>query len=239
MGGTFDTLNGESLGYIVRLNSNGTRDTTFNIGTGFTYTVYSIERQSDGKYIVAGDFQNYNGSAVARIARLDVTGALDNTFNSGGAGADGIVTVATILPSGKIIAAGYFTNYNGLSSPRIVRLNSDGSTDGTFSVGAGFNQNVNEVCVQTDGKIMATGNFTTYKGGSITRIIRIDTAGNRDITFNPGTGPNSSCNTVFMNPDGKVYIGGFFTQIDSFARLHFARLLSTGFVDHSFFTIQN
>lgn len=235
MGGTFDTLNGESLGYIVRLNSNGTRDTTFNIGTGFTYTVYSIERQSDGKYIVAGDFQNYNGSAVARIARLDVTGALDNTFNSGGAGADGIVTVATILPSGKIIAAGYFTNYNGLSSPRIVRLNSDGSTDGTFSVGAGFNQNVNEVCVQTDGKIMATGNFTTYKGGSITRIIRIDTAGNRDITFNPGTGPNSSCNTVFMNPDGKVYIGGFFTQIDSFARLHFARLLSTGFVDHSFF----
>ncbi|MCX6198313.1 MAG: T9SS type A sorting domain-containing protein [Bacteroidetes bacterium] len=235
MGGTFYTYNGDTLAYIVRLNANGTRDTTFNIGTGFSYTVYSIERQSDGKYIVGGDFASYNGSAVSRIARLDVTGALDNTFNLGGAGADGIVTVATILPNGKIIVAGYFTNYNGLSSPRIVRLNSDGSTDGTFSVGAGFNQNVNELCVQTDGKIMATGNFTTYKGASITRIIRIDTAGNRDITFNPGTGPNSSCNTVFMNPDGKVYIGGFFTLIDSFARLHFARLLPTGKVDHSFF----
>ncbi len=235
MGGTFFTYNGDTLAYIVRLNSNGTRDTTFNIGTGFTYTVYSIERQTDGKYIVGGDFTSYNGNTVARIARLDATGALDNTFNSGGAGADGIVTVATILPSGKIIAAGYFANYNGVSSPRMVRLNSDGSADGTFNIGTGFNQNVNEVCVQTDGKIMATGNFTTYKGASITRIIRIDTAGNRDMSFNPGTGPNSSCNTVFMNPDGKVYVGGFFTQIDSFARLHFARLLATGFVDQSFF----
>lgn len=236
LGGIFDTLNGDALGYIVRLNSNGTRDTTFNMGTGFGYTVYSIERQTDGKYIVAGDFQSYNGSSVIRIARLDSTGTLDNTFNNGGAGASAAVNVASILPNGKIVAAGFFTTFNGVSSPRIVRLNSDGSVDGSFIVSTGFNSNVNEICIQPDGKIVAIGGFASYKGATTNRIARIDSAGNKDLAFNPGTGLNGlSGNTVFMNPDGKIYVGGTFVQVDTFARLHLARLQANGQVDQTFY----
>ncbi len=236
MGGTFFTYNGDTLPYFIRLNSNGTRDTSFHVGGGFNNTVYSIDRQMDGNFIVGGDFQWYDGTVCGRIAKINSNGGIDSTFNIGGAGPDGIVTAAYLLPNGKIIAAGFFSNYNGNQSGKIVRINSDGSFDNTFLAAAGFNNNVNEICIQSDGKIVATGGFGTYKGATVNRIARIDTAGNRDITFVTGTGLNGlSGNTVFMNPDGKIYVGGTFVQVDSFARLRFARLLPSGKVDQTFF----
>ncbi len=236
MGGTFFTYNGDTLGYFIRLNSDGTHDTSFHVGGGFNNTVYSIYRQTDGNFIVGGDFQWYDGTVCGRIAKINSNGGIDSTFNIGGAGPDGIVTAAYLLPSGKIIAAGFFSNYNGNQSGKIVRINTDGSFDNTFSAAAGFNNNVNEICVQADGKIVATGGFGTYKGSAVNRIARIDSAGNRDITFVTGTGLNGlSGNTVFMNPDGKIYVGGTFVQVDSFARLHLTRLQTNGQVDQTFY----
>lgn len=236
MGGTFFTYNGDTLPYFIRLNADGTRDTSFHVGGGFNNTVYSIDRQTDGKFIVGGSFTWYDGTVCGQIARINSNGTIDSIYNLGNSGPDGIVTAAYLLPNGKIIAAGYFSNYNGNQSGKIVRINSDGSFDNTFLAAGGFNTNVNEICIQPDGKIVATGGFATYKGATVNRIARIDSAGNRDVTFTTGTGLNGfSGNTVFMNPDGKIYVGGTFIQIDSFARLHLARLLPSGKVDHTFF----
>lgn len=234
LGGAFLTFNGDSVGAIVRLNSDGTHDLSFLSSNGFDGPVYSVDRQADKKFVVGGLFSVYNDSVVGDLARLDSNGVFDNTFNTGGAGANDIVTNATVLPNGKIIAAGYFTLYNGAPSSRVARINSDGTLDNTFVTGAGFNSNVNELTVQSDGKILFTGNFIQYNGSNITRIVRLDTTGNRDMSFNPGTGPNLSCNTVFMNSDNKIYLGGTFVQVDSFARLRFTRLLSDGTVDQGF-----
>ncbi|MFN8321884.1 MAG: T9SS type A sorting domain-containing protein [Chitinophagales bacterium] len=234
LGGAFFTFNNDTVGYLVRLNNDGSRDTSFHSGYGFDNLVYSIDRQSDGQYIVAGNFLSYKDSSAGRIARIDSNGVFDNTFNPG-YGANGIITSAYLLPNGKIMAAGYFTLYDSISSPRIVRINSNGSLDISFVVGTGFNSNVNELYIQPDGKILATGNFTNYNGGAINRLIRIDSVGNRDLSFAPGTGLNLSCNTIFMDNDQKIYVGGTFTTVDSFARIRLARLLPSGKVDQSFF----
>ncbi len=234
LGGDFLTFNGDSVGGIVRLNSDGTHDFSFSSNIGFDGPVYSVDRYANKNFIIGGLFNTYNDSAVGCLARLDSNGIFDNTFNVGGAGANNIITNATILPNGKIIAAGFFGNYNGTPATRVARINADGSLDNTFVTGAGFNNNVNELVVQPDGKILFTGNFTQYKGANINRIVRIDTTGNRDMTFAPGSGANFSCNAVFLNADGKIYLGGTFIQIDSFARIRFARLLNDGKVDQSF-----
>lgn len=231
VGGAFVTYNGSSVGRIIRLNTDGTQDLSFQSTDGFDGDVFSIDMQTDKKFVVGGSFSTYNDSACVGIGRIDSSGVFDNTFNNGGAGTDNIVTNATVLPNGKIIAAGYFTFYNGSPAARVVRINTNGSIDNTFITGAGFNNNVNELVVQPDGKILLTGNFTQYNGTGINRVVRLDTTGTRDASFNPGAGPNLSCNTVFLNPDNKIYIGGTFTQIDSFARLRFARLESNGLLD--------
>jgi uncharacterized delta-60 repeat protein len=235
-GGIFIDYNGNTANYLTRINSDGSFDNTFNIGTGFNNTVYSIDRQTDGKYIIAGNFTSVNGDTLfRRIVRLHTNGTVDTTFQSGLAGFNNIVTRAKLQANGKILAVGFFTNYQGTARNRIARLNSDGSLDFTFNPGNGFNSNVNDMVIQADGKIYATGNFTNYKGSAINRIVRIDTTGNRDASFAPGTGLNLSCNTVFLNYNNTVFVGGTATQADSFARFRLVRFLSTGKVDHSFF----
>ncbi|MFN8285295.1 MAG: T9SS type A sorting domain-containing protein [Chitinophagales bacterium] len=233
--GLFTTYGGASANRIIRLNSDGSRDNTFAIGTGASAQVFSLDRLANGQYIIAGDFATFNGKTVGRVARLNSDASLDTTFNYGGTGANNIVTAAYVLPNNKIIAAGYFTQYNGNSSNRIVRLNADGSYDSTFYLLGGFNANVNELAIQADGKVLAVGGFTNYNGTAINRIVRIDTTGARDLTFKIGTGADLSLNTVFLNPDGKVYVGGTFTVIDSFARVRLARLNADGTVDQTFY----
>jgi hypothetical protein len=51
-------------------------------------------------------------------------------------------------------------------------------------IGNGFNSDVNTLKIQTDGKIVAGGNFTTYSGVNTYRIVRLNTDGTRDTSFN-------------------------------------------------------
>jgi hypothetical protein len=53
------SFNGIDAGRIIRLNSDGLRDATFNAGSGFTSSiVYATAQQADGKIIVVGSFTN-------------------------------------------------------------------------------------------------------------------------------------------------------------------------------------
>jgi hypothetical protein len=63
-----------------------------------------------------------------------------------------------LQPDGKIVLGGRFTTFNTYSFNRIVRLNSDGSIDSSFSVGSGFDKNI---CFsfQSDNKLIVGGHF--------------------------------------------------------------------------------
>src|SRR5690606_21999366 len=79
--GSFTTFDGESAGYIVRLNADGTVDKTFNIGKGASYGINSVNYNDKlGKYIITGGFKSFNGTNSPYMVILNSNGSIDNTF---------------------------------------------------------------------------------------------------------------------------------------------------------------
>jgi uncharacterized delta-60 repeat protein len=147
-GGTFTTYSGSSSARIIRINTNGTKDTTFNPGTaGASSIVNSIVIQNDGKIVLGGQFSAYSGSTVNYIARANTNGTMDtgSTWNTG-AGFGNIVQNIAIQSDQKIIVGGNFTTYSGSTKNYIVRLNTNGTLDTTFTpASGGFNSTVSTI----------------------------------------------------------------------------------------------
>src|SRR5438445_7404149 len=107
--------------------------------------------------------------------------------------ANGTVRVVVVQPDGKILIGGDFTTLspNGgaaVTRNRIARLNPDGTLDTAFDPNA--NDIVSSIAVQTDGKILASGAFTTLSpngGAAVTRnrIARLNPDGTLDTAFDP------------------------------------------------------
>jgi uncharacterized delta-60 repeat protein len=170
---------------ILRLNSDGTIDNTFAFNT-FNNQVYVTELQPDGKILVGGNFTLHNNVTKNRIVRLNSDGTIDNTFNIGtgfiGGGTFPFVSTITVQPDGKILVGGQFTSYNGTTSNYIIRLNSNGTIDNTFNIGAGFDNVASTITIQPDGKILVGGYFTSYSGVTSNNIIRLNN--NKTATLN-------------------------------------------------------
>jgi uncharacterized delta-60 repeat protein len=233
LGGAFAAYNGTGRSRIARINADGTLDGSFNPGTGANGTVYTTALQSDGKIIIGGLFTTYNGTARNRIARINADGTLDISFNPS-TGANSTVWTTTLQSDGKIIIGGAFTTYNGTARTRIARLNADGTLDGTFTPGTGANAIVYTTALQSDGKIIIGGDFTSYNGTGRNRIARLNADGTLDGTFNPGTGADNFVRTTALQPDGKIIIGGDFTTYNGTARNYIARLNADGTLDGTF-----
>lgn len=225
VGGQFTTYSGSSTSTtrLMRLNSNGSQDLTYNTGAGLNSYPLTILPTADGKVLVLGLFTTYSGSTVNYIMRTNSNGTRDTTFNTGGGFGVGQFGYTAVTQSdGKYIVGGNFNTYSGSSANRgIARLNTDGTLDLTFNDGAGFNQLVSAVAMQSDGKIIAGGDFTTYSGSSINRIARLNSDGTLDTSFNVGTGLNAqpSANGITIAADGTIYcLGSFITYSGSNSR---------------------
>ena len=228
VGGSFTTYNGTTQNRITRLNADGTRDTGFTIGTGFSNPVRKMLLQSDGKILVCGVFSTYNEVTVNRIVRLNTDGTRDTSFSTEGTGFGNIIRDIALQSDGKIIVGGEYTTYNGIFLNRIQRLNADGTRDTGFSIGTGFNGIVYAIALQSDGKILVGGDFTSYNGSTTGRIARLNTDGSRDTGFVTGTGFGSSVWAVALQPDGNILVGGnFLTYISDF-RNRIIRITSSG-----------
>jgi uncharacterized delta-60 repeat protein len=233
IGGTFTTYNSTPVKRIARLNVDGTLDVNYNTGTGANSMIESCAIQSDGKVIIAGQFTSFNGVALNRIARLNIDGTIDLSFNIG-LGFNGNVGILKIQSDGKIVVSGSFTSFDGSSVNKLVRLNVDGTLDNSFITGTGVNNSVLGISIQNNDKIIICGVFTSYNGVSRNRIARLNSDGTLDLSFNPGTGGNSSISLSAIQEDGKIIIGGAFNSFNGIARNKIARLNSDGSVDNLF-----
>jgi uncharacterized delta-60 repeat protein len=234
--GSFTQFNSTAINRIARLNSDGTLDTSFDPGTGFDFDPQVVELQADGKILVGGLFEEFDGVERNHIARLNADGSLDNSFNPGNQFTDQIRTIA-VQTDGKIIVGGnLIDNFPfGVIRPRIKRLNSDGSVDATFATGNGFDAVPNSFFIQPDGKIIAGGDFTNYDGTEIRGIARLNTNGTLDSSFDPGNGFQSSANpgisfveAIAIQSDGKILSVGNFQTYNGTPRNKIARLIGDG-----------
>jgi uncharacterized delta-60 repeat protein len=185
------------------------------------------------KYYICGQFTSYNSDGIANyVARLNYDGSLDTTFNTTntGAGFNSPVNAIALDNNSKLIVGGDFTDFNSLSfsAPYIARLNQDGSLDGTFNIGSGFDSYVYTIAVDSKNRIYVGGNFSTYNGTTSGKIARLLPDGSYDTTFNVGGGFNGRVRSVVVQPDGTVLVGGEFTDYDSNSVYYFVKLDEDG-----------
>jgi uncharacterized delta-60 repeat protein len=239
IGGQFLVVNGVIRGNLARLNADGTLDTSFGNGlsgvTGANSQVNAVAVQPDGKILIGGFFGTLNGSEHGAFARLNADGTLDAAFPDI-LSAGGRVGRIALQPDGKILIGGAFSTVAGASRGNVARLNTDGTIDTTFGNGlAGANSSILGLALQSDGKVIIAGLFNRVNGTLRHGVARVNADGTLDTTFGiavnlPGQAPQS----VAVQSDGKVIVGGNFNQIGGVTATNLVRLTATGTLDASF-----
>jgi hypothetical protein len=134
-----------------------------------------------------------------------------------------------------VIIGGDFTQVNGVPRQRIARLTDHGSVDMGFDPGSGANAVVASVAVVgADAKVVIGGQFIQVNGVPRSRIAQLNANGSLDMGFDPGSGTNGGVIGVSTQSDGKVIVGGNFTQVNGVMRNNIARLNTNGSVDTTF-----
>ena len=209
--------------FVTRHYADGTRDTNFapvlgNRIYGGGEIVRALAVEANGKILIGGYFHAINGTNRNGIARLNANGTLDTTspLNLSSNYLFAVTGLAT-QPDGKFFLDGQ-------------RVNSDGSTDTSFSGVPG----VSVVVPQADGKVLVGGNFTTVHGTNRNRIARLNSDGTLDTSFNPGTGADAIVRSIALQTNGAVVIGGDFRTVNGTNRNRVARLNANGSLDAGF-----
>jgi uncharacterized delta-60 repeat protein len=236
LGGTAATANGNRMA-VVRLNTNGTFDSTF--GSGGKVILNSLVNQvdaqtegmiiqSDGKIVLAGlSATTSSGSSNDyAIVRLKTNGALDSDGGSGGFVrfdwyndwdlAWGVAQQA----DGKLVITGEIVK-GGEYAIGTLRLNTDLTLDSSFGQGGKVLMDYNpnqpdvgrDVMIQPDGKILVVGRL--FNRSSDAGIIRYNPNGTLDTSFGNGgtatfdlSGYFDSAEGLAIQPDGKIVIAG-------------------------------
>jgi uncharacterized delta-60 repeat protein len=238
--GNFDGFNGGTNGRrIIRLTKDGNVDTTFNTGalapgttlrgasgsnsqmrTCYIYPDKNPDGTTNinaGKILVGGMFDYYNGYNARKLVRLSANG--DYEFGSFNTNINTIITTA----------------YDPLALP-------------------GLNSTPDAIVTLSDGSVVLGGHFTWYSGyPNIGRLMKLSNTGVIDLTFksnigtglnfvyvnpNPGNtgsrGPAPHATKMFVQPDGKIIIGGEFTHFNNTSCNNIVRIMPTGAIDATF-----
>jgi uncharacterized delta-60 repeat protein len=229
-GGSFTAYNSVPRRNIARVTTTGAVDTSFSNGLAlFATSVSCLVTQTDGKILV-------NGVAIKGLGRLNSNGSPDSTFLSLMAGANDSVNAMRIPQASRILAVGKFTTMNGSPCRALARLNYDGSLDSGFQQGIGGSSGyLNCLELQTDGKILVGGVFDFFRGTGRTNLARLNADGSLDPQFLNGlAGVDGPVQSLALQRDGKILIGGSFSTVNGLARSGLARLNANGSVDSSF-----
>jgi uncharacterized delta-60 repeat protein len=152
-------------------------------GTGATSHIYQLRIQSNDAIILAGNFTSFNGATANRVLRLHSDGSLDAAFSTNiGSGPESLASRLAIQSDGKILVTHSSITWSGTTVGSLVRLNSNGTRDTSFTTEIGTALVANDVLSMTpDGnKILVMGSFQNWKGTPVGRIVRLNSDGTLD-----------------------------------------------------------
>lgn len=244
VGGDFSRYDKGAVNNIVRLNYDGSRDTTFNMGNGFDSRVEVIApaRDGSGDIYVGGRFTRYNGIETNHLVRLNSDGSVDKAFNIG-KGTNDIVRaiVPTNDGSGDVYVAGDFTAYDDIALQHIARLNTDGTAEVSFNPGKGFDREVFALALANDNSrdIYVGGWFHSYDDESVDHLARLTETGELNSRFAPlrfaGEGEQYVSSLVTVdNCSGAIYVGGSFSSYGDREANGLIKLNGKGEIDRRF-----
>jgi uncharacterized delta-60 repeat protein len=178
--GNFSSYNGSTTNKLARLKADGTLDKTFNAGTGPNGKIRSILTLSNNKILLAGDFNRYNNLTAYGIVRLFPDGSPDLTFNFEYGPNKGIYKLA--FQGDHILVAGNFKPYPETAN-NVIRISSSGVIDTTFHPQLGVLNDIQQMVVQPDGKILLAGSLLIGSSTNYCGVIRLNNDGSPDLTF--------------------------------------------------------
>jgi uncharacterized delta-60 repeat protein len=263
VGGDFTTYTGSTNNYFIRLNTDGSKDTTLNIGNGFGNAVYTITKDSTNKYYLGGTFTTFTGTSYNRMISLNDNGTVNTNFGIG-TGFNSTVESIVVDNSNNLYVGGWFSTYSGNSNVGIIKLLNSGVKDVTFTgtglynIGntgvsdSGNTNRFNSLKIDSNGKIYGVGKFNRYISTVYRKVIKLNTNGSVDTSFNPGNGIRALMNFgsnggYYLNlrygcrgtgNTGGVYVGNtLITQLDRW--YYFVATQQTGSTYNTGSTFQN
>jgi uncharacterized delta-60 repeat protein len=252
IGGEFVGYESTPRSHIARLNTNGTLDITYDPGDGVSITsgtpqVFALKAQSDDEVLIGGQFDRYDTTGRANIARIDTLGKNDASFTppatmTAASGTASINAIAIQPADSKILIGGNFNDLNGGTNDFIARLDNNGSVDTTFTTYT--DGTVYAILVQANGKILVGGSFSHVNGTARSGIARLNGDGTLDNSFTPtgtitgipaGQAVTAMAFQSIVSTEEKILIAGNFSQYNGINRNMIARLKgSDGSLDTTF-----
>ncbi|MFN9955662.1 MAG: delta-60 repeat domain-containing protein, partial [bacterium] len=98
----FASYNGVARKNILRLNADGSLDASFQPGSGADDVLVSVDRLSDGRYVIGGLHNTYDGVARPDVTRLLSNGAVDLTFGNTLGVTGGVVLAVKFEPNASV-----------------------------------------------------------------------------------------------------------------------------------------
>jgi uncharacterized delta-60 repeat protein len=232
LAGKFHAYNDLQAWGMVRVNADGSVDPTFDVGDGAS-PIHAMVVLPDGRILAGGIFSSFGGHALQHVVRLEPDGAVDLTFDTG-TGPNGPVYALLVQADGRIVIAGGFTQVQGVERRGIARLLPDGVLDTSFDPGAGAMGNVHALALEADGSFIMGGTFNSVDGVERRGLARLFSDGALDPLFDPGSGPPYAVRALALDGQGRMIVGGDFTQMAGGPAPRIARLLPDGSADPSF-----
>lgn len=210
----------------------------------------SVAVQSDGKMLLGG----YNSVEVlgdslyvrmttAFLRRFHADGSLDAGFLPLSFHppswefwySSDLVAAVRLQPDGKILVAGAYSEINGTPRHGLARLHPNGAVDAGFTPATGQYAGIDSTAVQPDGKVLLCGSLGLISGRVRRGIARLNPDGSLDDTFRADVGTNGGIQSLVLQSDGKVVIGGAFsvglgTNLNGVVRLNADGSLDGSFV---------
>ncbi|MBF9220288.1 T9SS type A sorting domain-containing protein [Hymenobacter ruricola] len=229
--GNFSEVNDKEVHNVVRFELSGAVDTAFcrraRLAGGEGVRVLALP---DGTLVAGGTFSRAGGMPQPGVVQLLPSGQPSAAFASP-------LTVGATLrelvrqPDGKLLVAGSLRRAGFPASANLLRLLPDGTVDATFQSAA--NVPPNALLVQPDGNIVV-GSATAAR-----QVLRLLPSGALDPSFSPpvlgaSVRGTAAVQALALQPDGRLLLGGSFSQAGSVSTTHVARLLPNGTPDATF-----
>lgn len=226
------TTAGTTYYSLLRLSADGAPDSTFgrDDNTALTRYVYAILVQPDGKILLAGHGSGQKGGPI--VSRVNADGTPDASFTPP---ADPLTDAngrcVALQPDGKVIVGGRFRTTNPLANDPLnrfclVRLNPDGSTDGSFvpPVFDFFTAVIYKIIVLPDGKILIAGNLSGVNSDPVNGVRVLNPDGSVDASSPYNVDTNGFVSDVILQDNGGMLISGGFTEAAGVRRNLIARI---------------
>lgn len=225
--GTFATIDGVERRKVARLLPDGQLEQSLTaLVTGGE--VRAVAQQPDGRIVLGGAFGWVDSEEHENLVRLNGDGSVDSAFQ---AMVNRDVASIVVLADERLVIAGDFNLVDGEWRSGIARLTPTGSLDSTFvgDLGAG---SATAMAVQPDGRLLVAVSIPPARGSSV-RLLRLNPDGSVDAGF-PELELDGLVHAITVIVDGRIAIGGEFTQIDGVGRDRIAQLLADGSLDPDF-----